>query len=129
MWKKTLKTFWKTVNSYQGKTFRYKIGTSNIECITDADKASTLKHLAKIGSELHTKNLIDDNSQIYRVTPIAPNLKLDYGQFEKAFNEIIVSEANGLDNIKSDYLKEIGPANWGLYNFIKRSIQQGKFST
>ena len=42
---------------------------------------------------------------------MSPNLKLDYGQFEKAFNEIIVNKANGLDNIKSDYLKEIGPAN------------------
>ena len=93
------KTFWKTVNSYQGKTIQSNIGTivkNNIECITDADKANTLNiHFAKIGSELHTENLIDDNSQIYRVTPIAPNLKLDYRQFEKAFNDIIVGKANG----------------------------------
>ena len=33
------------------------------------------------------------------------------------------------DNIKSDYLREIGPENSGLYNVIKRSIQQGKFPT
>ena len=127
------KTFWKTVNSYQGKTIQSNNGTivkNNIECITDADKANTLNiHFAKIGSELHTENLIDDNSQIYRVTPIAPNLKLDYRQFEKAFNHIKVGKANGQDNIKSDYLREIGPENSGLYNVIKRSIQQGKFPT
>ena len=88
-------------------------------------------HLSKVSSSIRAKknSKNDDNSQIYHVTPIAPNLKFDYGQFEKAFNEIIVSEANGLDNIKSNYLKEIGPANSGLYNVIKRSIQQGKFSS
>ena len=70
-------------------------------------------HLSKVSSSIRAKknSKNDDNSQIYHVTPIAPNLKFDYGQFEKAFNEIIVSEANGLDNIKSNYLKEIGPAN------------------
>ena len=83
------KTFWKTVISCQGKAFRSNIGTivkNNIECFTDADKLSTLNsHFAKIGSKLHTENFINDNSQIYCVTPIAPNLKLDYGQFEKGF--------------------------------------------
>ena len=127
------KMFWKTVNSYHGKAIRSNIGPivkNNIEYITDADKANTLNiHFAKIGCELHSENLIDDNSQIYRVTPIAPNLKLDYHQFEKAFNDIKIGKANGQDNIKSDYLKQFGPANSGLYNVIKRSIQQGKFPT
>ena len=48
---------------------------------------------------------------------------------KRAFNDIKIGKANGPYKIKSDYLKEIGPANSGLYNVIKRSIQQGKFPT
>ena len=53
------------------------------------------------GIELHTENLIDDNSQIYSVvTPIPPILKLDYHQFEKAFNDIKIGKANCQGDIK-----------------------------
>ena len=95
-------------------TLRTNIGAivkNNIECTTDIDKANTLNtHFAKIGSELHTTDLVDDTSQIYRVTPIGPYLKFDQHLFEKAFRDIKIGKASGPDNVKSNYLK----ARWTI---------------
>ena len=46
---------------------------------------------------------------------------------KRAFNNIKIGKANGPYKIKSDYLKEIGPANSGLYNVIKDLFSKESF--
>ena len=69
------KMFWKTVNSYHGKTIRSNIGPivkNNIEYITDADKANTLNiHFAKM-----VVNYIQRISSTITVRSIMSNLLL-----------------------------------------------------
>ena len=139
-WKETFgktdssKSFWKAVNMFQGKSKTSNtIGTitvDNVHFTESIDKANALnKHFSTIGENSQASSTNDD-SHIYRVTPIAPDLHLDERTFEKAFNSAIkVGKAPGPDKIKPADMKAIGPISSGLYKVIKFSIEKNKFPT
>ena len=126
----TTKSFWKIVAEFQGKNITKKIGTlkdeNNNPISNDIEKANLLnKHFATVGARLRHPDTDTTNKQIYRVTPIAPELEISYTTYEKAFSKSIKpGKAAGPDKITPTQLKQIGPESCGLYNVIKQSVLQ-----
>lgn len=128
------KSFWKTVNDFQGKRSNCEIATLKDEqhgiISDDQAKANLLNHhFATVGKRLNG-NVSPDHSiqHIYRVTPCINTIDCSYELYEKSFkNSVKEGKAFGADQISAKHLKLIGPQNCGLYEVIKGSINSVKY--
>ena len=113
------KSFWNTVNKFQGKSKSNNIGLimqNNQLVINNNDKANVMnsflfqqleKHLAdKLSPSTNSTSKLLNFSHIYQITPTTSAVKLDDSKIEKAFKSFVkIGKAIGPDGISSMDLK------------------------
>ena len=108
------KSFWTTVNKFQGKSKSSNIGSimQNNQLVTNNnDKEIVMnsffstdgKNLAdKLSLSINLSSKLPNFLHIYQITPTASAVKLDDSKIEKAFKSVVkIGKASGPDGISS----------------------------
>lgn len=133
---KTSKSFWNSVNKFNGSSANELIGPlvddSKI-MIDDLEKANHMNDFfANVGKRLSERvnyQIPDPNSSIYRVTPTISEIVPDKNKFSKAFSSTVkIGKACGPDNVSARDLKlhEEISIN-GLFKVFQKSVSSKRF--